>query len=162
MNHGLWWMFRGLYLCYITVIFPIDCCITKPWSSSTIPYNNTIITHNHHTHNNPSFNHTLNSKQVRHRRRLFLHGPLLPRLRTRPCRQWRRVWSLVPWNTSIWKPRREQCYQPGKSKSKSEYKSKYRSRFRPLNLSICLSITLNYSILVVSCVMRDGALDLQL
>ena len=39
----------------IVVIFPTDCCITKPWSSSTIPFNNTSIAWKHHTNNNPYF-----------------------------------------------------------------------------------------------------------
>ena len=34
----------------IVVRFPTDCCIAKPWSSSSIiPYNNTSISHKHHT-----------------------------------------------------------------------------------------------------------------
>ena len=38
----------------IVVIFHIDCCITKPRSSSITSYNNTRIAHNHHTNNNPN------------------------------------------------------------------------------------------------------------
>ena len=49
-------MCRGLYLCPICVICPIDCCVTKPWSSSITLYNNTSIACKHHTNDIPSFN----------------------------------------------------------------------------------------------------------
>ena len=42
-----------LYLCSMVAIVPIDCCITKSSSSSSIPYNNTYILRKHHTNNNP-------------------------------------------------------------------------------------------------------------
>ena len=55
---GVMLYFRGLLLYTVVVIFPIDCCITKPRSSSIILYNknNTSIAQRHHTNNNPSFN----------------------------------------------------------------------------------------------------------
>ena len=49
------------------VISHIDSCITKPWPSSIIPYNNTsILCSKHHTNNDPSINSnlTLNLNQL--------------------------------------------------------------------------------------------------
>ena len=50
-------MFRGLYLCSISVFFHVEWRIRKNWSSSVMLYNNNnnIIAHNHHTHNVMSF-----------------------------------------------------------------------------------------------------------
>ena len=59
-------MCRGLYLCAVIIIYPIEWCTRNPWSSSIILYSNITITHNHHTNNNSyilhlsSSNHTLN------------------------------------------------------------------------------------------------------
>ena len=39
----------------IVVMFHYYWRIRKLWSSFTMLYNNNIIAHNHHTHNNPSF-----------------------------------------------------------------------------------------------------------
>ena len=51
-------MFRAVavdsYLCdSIVVMLYVEWRIRKPWSSFTTIYNNNIITHNHHTNNNP-------------------------------------------------------------------------------------------------------------
>ena len=37
----------------IVVMFYVEWYIRKPWSSSIMLYNNNIIAHNRHTHNNP-------------------------------------------------------------------------------------------------------------
>ena len=54
-----WAIFRGLYLCSIVIIFPIDCCITKPWSSSIKANNNTSIANNRHTDIYPQIYYTI-------------------------------------------------------------------------------------------------------
>ena len=46
-------MFRGLFLCYVVIIFHIQWYTRKPCSSFIIPHKNTINAQHHHTNNNP-------------------------------------------------------------------------------------------------------------
>ena len=49
LSLSLWLMFKGLFLYTGGVLFHMECCIRKLWSSSIISCNITITTHNHHT-----------------------------------------------------------------------------------------------------------------
>jgi len=57
MNYELWFMFmlifRGLLLYTGCVLFHVECCIRKPWSSFIIFYNKLALQNTrHHTNNN--------------------------------------------------------------------------------------------------------------
>ena len=72
-GHVVWCMFRGLYLYSIIVMFHVEWCIRKPWSSSIMICTNNIIAHNHRTNNGMSFYiYTPTSTSIIYRYKKFL------------------------------------------------------------------------------------------